>query len=216
MTPIAGRTNCASPTSFRQLRRYVRSSSPPSLVGTREGGPPSGSGERRLDVATYCAFHRQCERLHLPPWQPPPCNIGNIASALKVARCCTAAATDGALRRLSRASKSCCRLRSGRAREEPAGEVMDAPMPVSLSDAELAIVMAAAKPLLARDRDPFLRAVYDALCSCLRLLMHRRVPKIFPHSNPLIRFGYSKQPAPSNSGVNETAQKMIIEVPPLL
>jgi len=56
MTPIAGRTNCASPTSFRQLRRYVRSSSPPSLVGTREGGPPSGSGERRLDVATYCAF----------------------------------------------------------------------------------------------------------------------------------------------------------------
>ena len=36
-------------------------------------------------------------------------------------------------------------------------------MPVSLSDAELAIVMAAAKPLLARDRDPFLRVVYDAL-----------------------------------------------------
>ena len=32
------------------LRRYVRSSSPPPLVGTREGGPPSGSAKKALRI----------------------------------------------------------------------------------------------------------------------------------------------------------------------
>ena len=41
-------------------------------------------GDDWEDVATYCAFHMQMENLRLPPWQPPPCNIGNnnMASAL--------------------------------------------------------------------------------------------------------------------------------------
>ncbi len=35
-----------------------------------------------FDVATFCASCAQSRRLNLPPWQPPPCNIGNIAAAL--------------------------------------------------------------------------------------------------------------------------------------
>jgi hypothetical protein len=35
-------------------------------------------------VARYAAFHMQVANLHLPPWQPAPCDIGprNMASAL--------------------------------------------------------------------------------------------------------------------------------------
>jgi hypothetical protein len=34
------------------------------------------------DVATFAASCAQSRALDLPPWQPPPCNIGNMASAL--------------------------------------------------------------------------------------------------------------------------------------
>jgi hypothetical protein len=34
------------------------------------------------DVARFCARCAQDRALHLPPWQPPPCNIGNMAAAL--------------------------------------------------------------------------------------------------------------------------------------
>ena len=35
-----------------------------------------------FDVATFCAACAQERALRLPPWQPPPCDIGNIAAAL--------------------------------------------------------------------------------------------------------------------------------------
>jgi hypothetical protein len=35
-----------------------------------------------FEVATFCAACAQERALNLPPWQPPPCNIGNIAAAL--------------------------------------------------------------------------------------------------------------------------------------
>jgi hypothetical protein len=35
-----------------------------------------------IEVATFAAFCAQSRALHLPPWQPPPCNIGNIEGAL--------------------------------------------------------------------------------------------------------------------------------------
>jgi|SRR6266851_579011 len=35
-----------------------------------------------FDVATFCASCAQSRALNSPPWQPPPCNIGNIAAAL--------------------------------------------------------------------------------------------------------------------------------------
>jgi hypothetical protein len=35
-----------------------------------------------IDVATFCASCAQSRALDLPPWQFPPCDIGNIASAL--------------------------------------------------------------------------------------------------------------------------------------
>jgi hypothetical protein len=34
------------------------------------------------EVATYCAFHCQVERLNLPPWQVAPCDVTDIATAL--------------------------------------------------------------------------------------------------------------------------------------
>ena len=37
-----------------------------------------------IDVATFAAGCAQERALNLPPWQPPPCNIGNIAAALNV------------------------------------------------------------------------------------------------------------------------------------
>jgi hypothetical protein len=40
-------------------------------------------GDSWEEVADYCAFHCQCERLGLPPWQPPPCRV-HVASALKI------------------------------------------------------------------------------------------------------------------------------------
>jgi hypothetical protein len=33
-------------------------------------------------VARFCASCAQGRALNLPPWQPPPCNIGNMAAAL--------------------------------------------------------------------------------------------------------------------------------------
>ena len=33
-------------------------------------------------VATFCASCAQSRSLRLPPWQPAPCNIGNIEAAL--------------------------------------------------------------------------------------------------------------------------------------
>jgi hypothetical protein len=36
------------------------------------------------DVATFAASCAQSRALDLPPWQPPPCHISNIESALKV------------------------------------------------------------------------------------------------------------------------------------
>jgi hypothetical protein len=41
------------------------------------------SSREWLDVATFCAASAQERALRLPPWQPPPCDIGNIAAALK-------------------------------------------------------------------------------------------------------------------------------------
>ena len=35
-----------------------------------------------FDVATFCAACAQSRALYLPPWQPPPCDIGNMADAL--------------------------------------------------------------------------------------------------------------------------------------
>ena len=39
-------------------------------------------GDNWEDIAQFAAFHCQISILHLPPWQPPPCNIGptNMAS----------------------------------------------------------------------------------------------------------------------------------------
>jgi hypothetical protein len=34
------------------------------------------------DVATFAASCAQSRALDLPPWQPPPCHIGDVASAL--------------------------------------------------------------------------------------------------------------------------------------
>jgi hypothetical protein len=39
-------------------------------------------GDSWEEVARYAAFHMQVASLHLPPWQPAPCGIGNMASAL--------------------------------------------------------------------------------------------------------------------------------------
>ena len=39
-------------------------------------------GDDWEDVATYCAFHCQVERLGLPPWLHPPCNVLDIETAL--------------------------------------------------------------------------------------------------------------------------------------
>jgi hypothetical protein len=36
-----------------------------------------------LDVATFCASCAQSNSLRLQPWQPPPCDIGNVAAALE-------------------------------------------------------------------------------------------------------------------------------------
>jgi hypothetical protein len=35
-----------------------------------------------IEVATFCASCAQSRSLRLPPWQPAPCNIGNIEAAL--------------------------------------------------------------------------------------------------------------------------------------
>jgi hypothetical protein len=35
-----------------------------------------------LYTAMFCASCAQSRALRLPPWQPSPCNVGNIASAL--------------------------------------------------------------------------------------------------------------------------------------
>jgi hypothetical protein len=37
-----------------------------------------------FDVATFCAGCAQSRSLNLPPWQPPPCSVGNIDAALAV------------------------------------------------------------------------------------------------------------------------------------
>ena len=58
-----------------------------------------------FDVATFCAACAQERALRLPPWQPPPCDIGNIAAALdefgpaaRISRGCLAAAADAGCR----------------------------------------------------------------------------------------------------------------------
>ena len=40
------------------------------------------SSREWFDVATFCASCAQSRALHLPPWQPAPCDIGNMAAAL--------------------------------------------------------------------------------------------------------------------------------------
>jgi len=35
-----------------------------------------------IEVATFCASCAQSRSLRLPPWQPAPCNVGNIEVAL--------------------------------------------------------------------------------------------------------------------------------------
>jgi hypothetical protein len=42
------------------------------------------SSRRWIDVATFAAGCAQSRALRLPPWQPPPCGIGNIEAALNV------------------------------------------------------------------------------------------------------------------------------------
>jgi hypothetical protein len=41
-------------------------------------------GDSWENIAQFAAFHCQVANLHLPPWQPPPCNVGprNMATAL--------------------------------------------------------------------------------------------------------------------------------------
>ncbi len=41
-------------------------------------------GDNWEEIAQFAAFHMQVSVLGLPPWQPPPCNIGpsNMATAL--------------------------------------------------------------------------------------------------------------------------------------
>ena len=34
-------------------------------------------GDSWENIARYAAFHMQVTNLHLPPWQPAPCDIGN-------------------------------------------------------------------------------------------------------------------------------------------
>src|ERR1700757_5506089 len=75
--------------SFRQLRRYVRSSSPPPLVGTREGGPPSGSAKKALTIGaarkpTWPNIQTDANLWREHPLSDRSMRIGNTRNALYI------------------------------------------------------------------------------------------------------------------------------------